>query len=50
MHYIGFLRCTSYSAIFSEHQSHLDLDLGDWSKDFSSKDSFNAAAFDRTKA
>ena len=34
----GFLGPTSYSAIFSEHQSQLNVDLGDWSKDSGDKD------------
>lgn len=34
----GFLGPTSYSAIFSEHQSQLDVDLGDWSRDSGDKD------------
>ena len=34
----GFLGPTSYSAIFSEHQSQFDVDLGDWSRDSGDKD------------
>ena len=34
----GFLGPTSYSAIFSEHQSQLDVDLGDWSRDSGDKE------------
>ena len=34
----GFLGPTSYSAIFSEHQSQLDVDLGDWSRDSGNND------------
>ena len=46
----GFLGPTSYSAILFEHQSHLDVDLGDWSKDHGSKEGmFGPNTFDPTR-